>query len=243
MPQQKPLQNIWWTSSYCWWLTGYKAENFTSGEKFRPEWFSSWVNFEILRMALTNTMTLLILVNFWLSSGYWLSRYLPPRQTIMDTSMWGLVCHNFPHSIRICTRDECVNIHTRTILFLSLPLFPFLYFLSSFLPSSFLFLSSLFSSQTLHPSPTRAPVLLSGTWDVMVCQKITDPSKSNDVELGDSYFLCLLKKCVVLAAGVKWLAAIQTFAGHKNFEGLRVNLRQFWPLSDGCCVQGNAVID
>lgn len=106
----------------------------------------------------------------WLSSSYWLSRYLLPRQTIMETNTWGLVPSNFLHSIRICTRDECMNIHTRQFsVFTSFS--PFFYFLSfslflpSLLPLSF-FLFSL--SDSFDSFPTHAPVFISGTWDVMV---------------------------------------------------------------------------
>lgn len=128
----------------------------------------------------------------WLSSSYWLSRYLLPRQTIMETNTWGLVPSNFLHSIRICTRDECMNIHTRQFsfclyLFFPLPLLSFFLSFSSFSPSSFfLSLFPLRLFRFLPHSCSSVYLRHMGCYGPLGW-KITDPSKSNDVESEDLF--------------------------------------------------------
>ena len=114
-------------------------------------------NFKIFRMALTDTMTLLILVNFLTQFKLLIQQIFGATSDHRGNQHMRSGAKQFPTFNRICTRDECMNSHTKQFSFRLYLFFPpsFTFFLSLFLfLLSFLFLSFCFPSQALSiPSP------------------------------------------------------------------------------------------
>ena len=156
---------------------------------------------------------------------------------------------NFLHSVRICTRDECMNTHTKPFSFclylLSSPSFTFFLSFSSFFPPSFFPFSF---SDSFNSFSTHAPVLLLSTWEFYgpLGSKITDPLKTSDVESDDLFFPLPFKEvCCNFCNRSKVISSYSNVCREQEFfEGLRVNLRLSSDHSvDGneSCVQGNVV--
>ena len=149
-------------------------------------------NFKIFRMALTDTMTLLILVNFLTQFKLLIQQIFGATSDHRGNQHMRSGAKQFPTFNRICTRDECMNSHTkqfsfRLYLFFPLPLLSSFLSFYSFFPSSF-FLSvfPLRLFQFLPHSCSSASLRHVGFYGPLGW-KITDPSKSNDVESEDLF--------------------------------------------------------
>ena len=89
-------------------------------------------NFKIFRMALTDTMTLLILVNFLTQFKLLIQQIFGATSDHRGNQHMRSGAKQFPTFNRICTRDECMNSHTKQFSFHLYLFFP-LPLLSSFL--------------------------------------------------------------------------------------------------------------